>query len=80
MNQNTTQTPRVQLRRYACDRCRDKGWVMAPYYSDFRPCVREACCPDCGGPRVVLATRQEVIEFVLVFAAIIGLVALGGGQ
>lgn len=79
MPNNTSKLPRVQLRRYACDRCRDLGWVKEAYYSDFKPTVREVCCPDCNAG-VVPMTRREVIEFVLVFAVIIGLVALGGGQ
>lgn len=64
---------------YACSRCRDLGWVKEPYYSDFQPSIREVVCPDCNAG-VVPMTRAEVIEFVLVFAAIIGIVAMGAGS
>lgn len=76
---NDTAKPRI-AQRFHCARCRDKGVVLEAYYSDFKPTMREIVCPDCGGKRVVPMTRREVIEFVLVFAVIIGLVALGGGQ
>jgi hypothetical protein len=76
---NLTAKPRI-AQRFHCARCRDKGRVLAPYCSDFQPCVREVCCPDCGGPRVVLATRQEVIDLLMVCAVIVAAFALWGGQ
>jgi DNA-directed RNA polymerase subunit RPC12/RpoP len=69
------------MSRYACARCRDKGWVEeAVAESGFPPTMRVIPCPDCGGKRVVPMTRREVIEFVLVCAVLIGLVALGAGS
>lgn len=66
--------------RYACARCHDKGWVEeAVAESGFPPTMRIIPCPDCNAG-VVPMTRQEVAEFVLVCAVIIGLVALGAGS
>ena len=76
MTNPDTPTPRI-AQRYACHRCRDKGWVMEPYYSDDQPTMREVVCPDCGHGRVPLTTRREVIELVIVLAVAIGIIVVG---
>jgi len=63
-------------RRPACSRCNDVGWVEEPYYSDFQPTTRPVCCPDCNAG-VVPMTRGEVIQILIAFAALLGLVAWG---
>lgn len=64
------------MTRPACSRCNDVGWIEEPYYSDFAPTMRPAVCPDCNAG-VVPMTRGEVIALVLVFAALLGIVAMG---
>lgn len=80
MPNNTSKLPRVQLRRYACDRCRDDGWVKeAVAESGFPPRMEMVRCSDCN-PGVVLATRQEVLDLLMVCAVVIGMFAVWGGQ
>lgn len=68
------------MSRPACFRCRDLGWVEEPHTeTGFKPALRLAPCPDCNAG-VVPMTRAEVIEFLLVFAALIGIVAMGAGS
>jgi ribosomal protein S27AE len=62
------------MNRYACPRCHDVGWAEEPYYSDFQPTTRPVCCPDCNAG-VVPMTRREVIEILIAFAVLLGLVA-----
>ena len=62
------------MTRPACSRCNDVGWVEEPYYSDFEPCTRPVCCPDCNAG-VVPATRGEVLGLVMALALLLGLVA-----